>query len=72
MALALMMKSCSDGVVKHIGEDCERPEETTRSAISFRYTCVKKEYPNYLDIIKNLMDLSTIREKAKKMESCGK
>ena len=32
----------------------------------------KKEYPNYLDIIKNLMDLSTIREKAKKMESCGK
>ena len=36
MALALMMKSCSDGVVKHIGEDCERPEETTRSVISFR------------------------------------
>ena len=28
----------------------------------------KKEPPNYLNIIKNLMDLSTIREKAKKME----
>ena len=42
MALALMMKSYSDGVVKHIGEDCERPKETTRSAISFHYTRVKE------------------------------
>ncbi|KAI9154182.1 hypothetical protein LWI28_022239 [Acer negundo] len=45
-----------------------RPSENTAVSFFFLKPVSKKEAPDYLDIIKDPMDLSTIRDKVRRME----
>ncbi|KAE9450286.1 hypothetical protein C3L33_17812, partial [Rhododendron williamsianum] len=54
--------------VKHLGDHCDTLKDRIGVSYLFLKPVSKKEAPDYLKIIKHPMDLSTIKEKVRKLE----